>query len=257
VVCDVYGWDRSRIDDLDYKEEIPLVITYSGETRFQCVNHDRVPMSRREVMQHIGSEGFRFCDSLTWVSVLHRELTSRAHRKVVIPDVRFLNEAAMISWFEGQIVRIVKVDGPGTAHGAHSSEKEMDLIQADHIIRAALGELMATERYPMFDATNLGAQVDNATLARLVKERRADAVLVSQVVTQRDVHKDNARQFLDELTRLGARKQVIAILGGPRLDHRTALELGYDAGFGPGTKPSDVANYLVGEVLRRMGKALH
>jgi beta-lysine 5,6-aminomutase beta subunit len=113
------------------------------------------------------------------------------------------------------------------------------------------------ERYPMLDAKNLGAQVDNATLARLVKERRADAVLVSQVVTQRDVHKDNARQFLDELTRLGARKQVIAILGGPRLDHRTALELGYDAGFGPGTKPSDVANYLVGEVLRRMGKALH
>ena len=113
------------------------------------------------------------------------------------------------------------------------------------------------ERYPMFDARNLGAQVDNATLARLVKERRADAVLVSQVVTQRDVHKDNARQFLDELGRLGARAQVIAILGGPRLDHRTALELGYDAGFGPGTKPSDVANYLVGEVLRRMGKALH
>ena len=113
------------------------------------------------------------------------------------------------------------------------------------------------ERYPMLDAKNLGAQVDNATLARLVKERRADAVLVSQVVTQRDVHKDNARQFVDELTRLGARKEVIAILGGPRLDHRTALELGYDAGFGPGTKPSDVANYLVGEVLRRMGKALH
>jgi beta-lysine 5,6-aminomutase beta subunit len=112
------------------------------------------------------------------------------------------------------------------------------------------------ERYPMFDAKNLGAQVENATLARQVKERRADAVLVSQVVTQRDVHKDNARQLLDELTRLGVREQVIAIVGGPRLDHRTALELGYDAGFGPGTRPSDVANFIVGEVLRRMGKPL-
>jgi beta-lysine 5,6-aminomutase beta subunit len=77
------------------------------------------------------------------------------------------------------------------------------------------------------------------------------------VVTQRDVHKDNARQLLDELERLGVRKQVIALLGGPRLDHKTALELGYDAGFGPGTRPSDVANYIVGEVLRRMGKSLH
>jgi beta-lysine 5,6-aminomutase beta subunit len=110
------------------------------------------------------------------------------------------------------------------------------------------------ERYPMFDARNLGAQVENTALARIAKELRADAVLVSQVVTQREVHKENARQLLDELTRLGVRERVIAILGGPRIDHRTALELGYDAGFGPGTRPSDVANYLVAEVLRRMGK---
>jgi beta-lysine 5,6-aminomutase beta subunit len=35
------------------------------------------------------------------------------------------------------------------------------------------------------------------------------------------------------------------LLGGPRIDHKLALELGYDAGFGPGTKPSDVASFLV------------
>jgi beta-lysine 5,6-aminomutase beta subunit len=29
------------------------------------------------------------------------------------------------------------------------------------------------------------------------------------------------------------------------VDHQTALDLGFDAGFGPGTKPSDVASYLV------------
>ena len=67
---------------------------------------------------------------------------------------------------------------------------------------------------------------------------RLDAVLVSQVVTQRDVHKENARAFLDELGKLGIRDRLVAILGGPRIDHRLALELGYDAGFGPGTKPS-------------------
>jgi len=38
---------------------------------------------------------------------------------------------------------------------------------------------------------------------------------------------------------------VILLLGGPRIDHKLALELGFDAGFGPGTKPSDVAGYLV------------
>jgi beta-lysine 5,6-aminomutase beta subunit len=107
------------------------------------------------------------------------------------------------------------------------------------------------ERYPMFAATNLGAQVENATLARLARDRGADAVLVSQVVTQRDVHKENARQLVEELRRLGIRERVVAILGGPRVDARTAAELGYDAGFGAGTLPSDVANAIVAEVLRR------
>ncbi len=112
------------------------------------------------------------------------------------------------------------------------------------------------ERYACFDAANLGAQVENVRLARLVKERAADAVLVSQVVTQRDVHKENARELLRELERLGVRGSVTAILGGPRIDHRIAVELGYDAGFGAGTKPSDVANFIVGSVLRRMGKEM-
>ena len=113
------------------------------------------------------------------------------------------------------------------------------------------------ERYPAFEAVNLGDQVENLALARLCAERKADAVLVSQVVTQRDVHRENACQLLDELERLGVRRQVLALLGGPRIDHGLALELGFDAGFGPGTRPSDVANYLVAEVLRRLGKPLH
>lgn len=112
------------------------------------------------------------------------------------------------------------------------------------------------ESYPMLEAVNLGAQVDNAALARLARDRHADAVLISQVVTQRDVHKENAGAFVRELDRLGLRGKVIAVLGGPRIDQRLAVELGYDAGFGPGTRPSDVANYLVAEVLRRMGKEL-
>jgi len=110
------------------------------------------------------------------------------------------------------------------------------------------------ERYPCFEALNLGAQVENARLARLCLERRADAVLVSQVVTQRDVHKENARVFVDELVRLGVRERTVAILGGPRIDHRLALELGYDAGFGPGTRPSDVANFIVDRVLARQAR---
>ncbi len=111
------------------------------------------------------------------------------------------------------------------------------------------------ERYPCMDARNLGAQVENAALARACRDAGADAVLVSQVVTQRDVHKENARAFLDELRRLGVRERTLAILGGPRIDHRLALELGFDAGFGPGTRPSDVANFIAARVLERSGAA--
>jgi beta-lysine 5,6-aminomutase beta subunit len=110
------------------------------------------------------------------------------------------------------------------------------------------------ERYACFEAANLGAQIENVRLARVAVERRADAVLVSQVVTQRDVHRENARQLVDELERLGVRSAVTLVLGGPRIDHRLAVELGYDAGFGPGTRPSEVASFIVASVLRRMGK---
>lgn len=110
------------------------------------------------------------------------------------------------------------------------------------------------ERYPWFEAFNLGSQVPNAELIRRAKEKNADAILVSQVVTQRDVHKDNSRAFIDEAKKQGVHGKMTLLLGGPRVDHKLAIELGFDAGFGPGTKPSDVANFVVHQVLQRMGK---
>ena len=111
------------------------------------------------------------------------------------------------------------------------------------------------ERYPGFEVYNLGSQVPNEELVRLALERKADAVLVSQVVTQRDVHKDNSRQFVEVARKSGLARRSLLLLGGPRVDHALALELGFDAGFGPGTKPSDVANYVVQRVLEKEGKS--
>jgi beta-lysine 5,6-aminomutase beta subunit len=110
------------------------------------------------------------------------------------------------------------------------------------------------ERYPGFEAHNLGSQVENETLIKKSKDWKADAILVSQVVTQRDLHKDNARQFIDACKAQGIHGKTILLLGGPRIDHKLALELGFDAGFGPGTKPSDVANYVFSRVLQKEGK---
>jgi beta-lysine 5,6-aminomutase beta subunit len=58
--------------------------------------------------------------------------------------------------------------------------------------------------------------------------------------------------MIDLARRLGLR-DVLLILGGPRIDHKFARELGFDAGFGPGTKPSQVASYVVQTLLSRRG----
>src|SRR5438045_19844 len=87
------------------------------------------------------------------------------------------------------------------------------------------------------------------------KEVEADTILVSKVVTQRDVHKEDARHLIDAAKREGIFEKTIFVFGGPRVDHKTALELGFDAGFGPGTKPSDVANYIYYRLLERQGRA--
>jgi beta-lysine 5,6-aminomutase beta subunit len=105
------------------------------------------------------------------------------------------------------------------------------------------------ESYKGFEVYNLGAQVENEQLAARSRAIHADAILVSQVITQRNCHKENGRALVDLLERAGWRKDVILLFGGPRVDHQLALELGFDAGFGPGTKPSDVASFLVERVL--------
>jgi len=110
------------------------------------------------------------------------------------------------------------------------------------------------ERYPMFRAVNLGSQVEPEKLVARAKEEGADAVLVSKVVTQREVHKEDARALIDAARQQGIFDKTIFLFGGPRVDHKTALELGFDAGFGPGTKPSDVANYIYYRLLERMGR---
>jgi beta-lysine 5,6-aminomutase beta subunit len=101
------------------------------------------------------------------------------------------------------------------------------------------------ESYKAFESYNLGAQVENEQLAERSLALSADAILVSQIITQRNCHKENALALIELATKQGWRSKVVMLLGGPRIDHKLALELGFDAGFGPGTKPSDVASFLV------------
>jgi beta-lysine 5,6-aminomutase beta subunit len=98
------------------------------------------------------------------------------------------------------------------------------------------------EYYREMRVVNLGAQVDVADLASRARTERADAVLVSQVVTQRDAHLAGARALADAF---GTRERPLLVVGGPRFDPAMAAELGVDKIFGRGTTPREVASYLV------------
>jgi beta-lysine 5,6-aminomutase beta subunit len=108
------------------------------------------------------------------------------------------------------------------------------------------------ERYDMFETLNMGSQVPNEEFIAKAIEMKADALLVSQTVTQKDVHIKNLTELVEMLEAEGLRDKVILVCGGPRISHELAKELGYDAGFGSTSYADDVASYLAQEMAKRL-----
>jgi beta-lysine 5,6-aminomutase beta subunit len=109
------------------------------------------------------------------------------------------------------------------------------------------------ERFPAFRALNLGAQVSCEALLRRAALEQAEAILVSQVVTQKNVHMHNLTKLIELAEAEGVRDRYLFIVGGPRISHGFAKELGYDAGFGPGSNAAMVASYIAQELVARIG----
>lgn len=189
-------------------------------------------------------------DNYTFFVVYARADVSLDYSEIDVPEIIFkkLGFDDLNKLIEDRVSRRVVVLGACTGSDTHTVG-----IDAILNMKGYSGDY-GLERYPWFEAYNLGSQVPNEELIRRAEEKKADAILVSQVVTQRDVHKDNSRQFIEVAKAHGMKGKTILLLGGPRVDHKLAMELGFDAGFGPGTKPSDVANYIVHALLKKMGK---
>ena len=107
------------------------------------------------------------------------------------------------------------------------------------------------ERYPEIEASNLGSQVPSEHLLRSALADNADAILVSQIVTQKNVHAQHLTKLIELLEAERVRERFILVVGGPRIDNAFAKELGYDAGFGSQTTPLEVAAFLAQETARR------
>lgn len=100
------------------------------------------------------------------------------------------------------------------------------------------------EYYRELRVVNLGAQVSIPDLVKRARAEHADAVLVSQVVTQRDAHILNTREMSAAFREAMGDRRPRLVVGGPRFDPLMAGELGVDRVFGRGTTPGEVASYL-------------
>src|SRR3954447_1863315 len=102
------------------------------------------------------------------------------------------------------------------------------------------------EYYRELKVVNLGAQVLVPELVEQARAEKADAVLVSQVVTQRDAHVHHTQQMSAAfLEAYPADQRPLLVVGGPRFDEAATATLGVDRIFGKGTTPGEVASYLV------------
>jgi beta-lysine 5,6-aminomutase beta subunit len=111
------------------------------------------------------------------------------------------------------------------------------------------------EYYRELKVVNLGAQVTVPELVKRARAEKADAVLVSQVVTQRDAHILNTQEMSAAFREAMGDRRPVLIAGGPRFDPLMAGQLGVDRVFGRGTTPGEVASYLVHAMKESKGVA--
>ena len=187
---------------------------------------------------HSKAMGERFSFFVIYGPVRH--LVDLSAVQVVQREYPLLTPKEVNAAVRSQVRRKVVVLGACIGTDAHTVG-----IDAILNVKGFAGE-KGLEYYRELRVLNLGAQVLVPELVARARAERADAVLVSQVVTQRDAHLHNTREMaaaFREAYPAGTRPVLIA--GGPRFGGHTAVDLGVDRIFGKGTTPGEVASYLV------------
>lgn len=160
-------------------------------------------------------------------------------------DVDTMSMGEVDDYIRQNIKRKIVVVGASTGTDAHTVG-----IDAIMNMKGYAGHY-GLERYDMIEAYNLGSQVENEAFVKKAVEYNADVLLVSQTVTQKNIHIKNLTNLVELLEAEGIRDKVVLICGGARITHELAKELGYDAGFGPGKFADDVASFAVTEMVKR------
>ena len=174
-----------------------------------------------------------------------RHVIDYSNIKIETPKIDVMSMEAINEYIRERIGRKVKVIGATTGTDAHTLG--LDAIMN---MKGFAGH-HGLESFEMLITHNLGSQVPNEQFVKNAIELKADVLLVSQIVTQKDIHIENLTNLVDLLEAEGIREKVILICGGSRITYELAKELGYDAGFGPGTYADIVATFFVQEIVNR------
>ncbi|MGC1215620.1 MAG: OAM dimerization domain-containing protein [Micromonospora sp.] len=190
------------------------------------------------MLVHAKPIGDAFTFFVVYGRVNHLVDVSKVH--VVERDFPLLSAKEVNAVVKQRLRRKLSVVGACIGTDAHTVG-----IDAILNVKGIAGE-KGLEYYRELKVTNLGAQVSVPELVEAARRERADAVLVSQVVTQRDAHLHNTREMSAAFREaMPAGKRPLLIVGGPRFDETMTGELGVDRIFGRGTTPGEVASYLV------------
>ncbi len=163
-------------------------------------------------------------------------------------EIEYMSEAQIEAYASERIGRPIVVVGAATGTDTHSVG-----IDAMLNLKGFHGH-HGLEGYKAFRTHNLGSQVPNSVLVARAIDLEADAILVSQTVTQQNLHIANLTELVEIVEAEGRRKDMILTCGGPRVSNELAKELGYDAGFSKGTYPHHVASFIVRELAARLAQ---
>jgi beta-lysine 5,6-aminomutase beta subunit len=163
-------------------------------------------------------------------------------------DIHYLTKEEVEAFAAEHIGRTLVVVGGSTGTDTHSVG-----IDAMLNLKGFNGH-HGLEAYEGFETYNLGSQVPNSVLVAKAIAVKADAILVSQTVTQQQLHIHNLTELVDMVEAEGLRRELLLICGGPRVTNELAKELGFDAGFSKGTYPNHVATFIVRELAARQAE---
>jgi len=196
---------------------------------------------------HSNPIGDDFTFFVVYGSVKH--LVDLDEVKVVEREYPLLSPSEVNSMLKKVLRRKLVVVGGCIGTDAHTVG-----IDAILNIKGFAGE-KGLEYYRELKVVNLGAQVSVPELVRSARTEKADAVLISQVVTQRDAHILNTQEMSAAFREAMGDRRPLLVAGGPRFDPLMAGELGVDRVFSRGTTPGEVASYLVHAMQEKKGVA--